>query len=304
MQSFQEVDRQVHSLRQQVESTEAQLRDLKVLLQQAEQQSEASRQLEQAWAGGLHEDWINETLAALSPEGQHGGQEHRVEHEQLQLSPSLPRANSTEGRWPLTSEEYKRYGRQLILSEVGLHGQLRLKNARVLIVGAGGLGCPAATYLAGAGVGTLGLMDGDTVEASNLHRQIAHSTYKIGMSKVDSIVDSLSAYVVASYHPCPAGPDSLQSQSPRELPAPYLSPLTHHCHPHLLPVRLGPRLYRQPKLALSHIRHLRLNPKTSRVGLSPEDRRSTNRTQQPTSIAWQPIRRSLLPLRFPQTATS
>ena len=65
-------------------------------------------------------------------------------------------------------------------------GQLRLKNSAVLIVGLGGLGCPAAAYLAGAGVGTLGLIDGDTVEISNLHRQIMHSTRKVGMSKVES----------------------------------------------------------------------------------------------------------------------
>lgn len=67
-------------------------------------------------------------------------------------------------------------------------GQLRLKNASVLVVGAGGLGCPAATYLAGAGVGTIGLADGDVVEVSNLHRQIAHSTERVGMLKVDSAI--------------------------------------------------------------------------------------------------------------------
>lgn len=90
-------------------------------------------------------------------------------------------------RWPLKEEEYARYGRQLILPTVGIKGQLRLKSTAVLIIGAGGLGCPAAAYLAGAGVGTLGLVDGDTVEESNLHRQIAHSTAKVGMGKVDSL---------------------------------------------------------------------------------------------------------------------
>lgn len=75
---------------------------------------------------------------------------------------------------------------------LGTHvGQLRLKKASVLIVGAGGLGCPAAMYLAGAGVGTIGLVDGDVVEASNLHRQIAHSTERVGMFKVDSAIASL-----------------------------------------------------------------------------------------------------------------
>lgn len=90
-------------------------------------------------------------------------------------------------KWPLKEEEYARYGRQIILPSVGIQGQLRLKSTAVLIVGAGGLGCPAAAYLAGAGVGTLGIVDGDTVEASNLHRQIAHSTSRVGVKKVDSL---------------------------------------------------------------------------------------------------------------------
>lgn len=95
----------------------------------------------------------------------------------------------TEWKWPLREEEYSRYGRQLILPTVGIKGQLNLKSSAVLIVGAGGLGCPAAAYLAGAGVGTLGVVDGDTVEVSNLHRQIAHSTSRVGMMKVDSLVE-------------------------------------------------------------------------------------------------------------------
>lgn len=94
-------------------------------------------------------------------------------------------------RWPLPAEDYKRYGRQLILPQVGLQGQVKLGEASVLIVGLGGLGCPAAAYLAGAGVGTIGLMDGDTVEASNLHRQIIHNTSTIGKYKVDSALEYL-----------------------------------------------------------------------------------------------------------------
>jgi adenylyltransferase/sulfurtransferase len=71
-------------------------------------------------------------------------------------------------------------------------GQIQIRNASVLLVGVGGLGCPAATYLAGAGVGTIGLMDGDTVETSNLHRQILHATESVGMLKVESAAESLN----------------------------------------------------------------------------------------------------------------
>jgi adenylyltransferase/sulfurtransferase len=70
-------------------------------------------------------------------------------------------------------------------------GQLLLKRSSVLIVGVGGLGCPAAAYLASAGVGTIGLVDGDVVEASNLHRQIAHSTARVGWGKVESAMEYL-----------------------------------------------------------------------------------------------------------------
>lgn len=69
-----------------------------------------------------------------------------------------------------------------------VEGQLRLRKAKVLLVGAGGLGCPAAAYLAGSGIGAIGLVDGDEVEVSNLHRQIAHSTSRVGMSKVESAI--------------------------------------------------------------------------------------------------------------------
>lgn len=79
-------------------------------------------------------------------------------------------------------------------------GQKRLKASRVLIIGAGGLGCPAAAYLAGAGVGTLGIVDGDVVEASNLHRQIAHSTARVGVSKVTSLVAYCEQYVPSFSH--------------------------------------------------------------------------------------------------------
>jgi molybdopterin/thiamine biosynthesis adenylyltransferase/rhodanese-related sulfurtransferase len=87
---------------------------------------------------------------------------------------------------PLSPEETLRYSRHLILPEVGLTGQQRLKAARVLLVGAGGLGSPAALYLAAAGVGTIGLVDWDVVDVTNLQRQILHGTSGIGTSKLDS----------------------------------------------------------------------------------------------------------------------
>jgi molybdopterin/thiamine biosynthesis adenylyltransferase len=74
-------------------------------------------------------------------------------------------------------------------------GQLKLRNAKILIVGAGGLGCPAALYLAGAGVGTIGLVDGDTVEASNFHRQVLHRSQNVGKLKVDSAIEYLREWV-------------------------------------------------------------------------------------------------------------
>ncbi len=99
-------------------------------------------------------------------------------------SATLP---TTETELPkLTNEEIARYSRHLILPEVGMEGQRKLKAAKVLCVGTGGLGAPLALYLAAAGVGTLGLIDFDTVDDSNLQRQVIHSTKTVGMLKVDS----------------------------------------------------------------------------------------------------------------------
>src|ERR1700723_2091537 len=86
----------------------------------------------------------------------------------------------------LSNDEIARYSRHLILPEVGMEGQQKLKAAKVLCVGTGGLGAPLAMYLAAAGVGTIGLVDFDTVDASNLQRQIIHSTATVGKLKVDS----------------------------------------------------------------------------------------------------------------------
>ncbi len=93
----------------------------------------------------------------------------------------------------LTHGEIARYSRHLILPEVGMEGQQRLKAAKVLCVGTGGLGSPMLLYLAAAGVGTLGLVDFDTVDASNLHRQVIHSTPDIGRPKLDSAAEKLQA---------------------------------------------------------------------------------------------------------------
>jgi adenylyltransferase/sulfurtransferase len=101
-------------------------------------------------------------------------------HEQLELP-------------ELTTDDLSRYSRHILLPEVGVEGQRKLKAARVLCVGTGGLGSPLALYLAAAGVGTLGLVDFDTVDESNLQRQIIHSTKDIGRKKLDSAEEKLKA---------------------------------------------------------------------------------------------------------------
>ncbi|CAN5885366.1 molybdopterin-synthase adenylyltransferase MoeB [soil metagenome] len=115
----------------------------------------------------------------------------------LSIVPSVaggvPTATRETAAPELTPDDYERYSRHLILPEVGVDGQRRLKGARVLCVGAGGLGSPAALYLAAAGVGTIGLVDFDAVEVSNLQRQIIHSTADIGRSKLLSAKTRLNA---------------------------------------------------------------------------------------------------------------
>jgi sulfur-carrier protein adenylyltransferase/sulfurtransferase len=93
----------------------------------------------------------------------------------------------------LTPEQRERYSRHLLLPEVGIEGQQKLLDAKVLLLGAGGLGSPAALYLAAAGVGTLGIVDNDTVDLSNLQRQVIHSTDRIGVPKVDSAEQTITA---------------------------------------------------------------------------------------------------------------
>jgi adenylyltransferase/sulfurtransferase len=93
----------------------------------------------------------------------------------------------------LTDEELLRYSRQILLSQVDIEGQLRIRHSRALIIGVGGLGSPVALYLAAAGVGELHLADFDTVDLTNLQRQIIHDTQSVGQSKVDSAIARLSA---------------------------------------------------------------------------------------------------------------
>ncbi|XP_055305180.1 adenylyltransferase and sulfurtransferase MOCS3 [Sitodiplosis mosellana] len=92
----------------------------------------------------------------------------------------------------LTNSEISRFSRQIILPEIGVKGQIALRNANVLIVGAGGLGCPSALYLCGAGIGHIGIVDYDTVELNNLHRQIVHQEQSIGIPKSVSIKEHLA----------------------------------------------------------------------------------------------------------------
>ncbi|KAJ2008455.1 hypothetical protein GGI04_001142 [Coemansia thaxteri] len=124
----------------------------------------------------------------------------RIRAEELELEAELcaletaagdtPRSGSNSDR--LLREEVRRYSRQLLIPEIGIKGQLKLRNGAVLVVGTGGLGSPCALYLAAMGVGTLGLVDHDTVDHSNLHRQIIHTEASCGTSKVVSARTGLS----------------------------------------------------------------------------------------------------------------
>jgi adenylyltransferase/sulfurtransferase len=133
----------------------------------------------------------------------------RIETEMPALGRALPGDNTVSlpplvtPAAELTVDEVKRYSRHLIIPEIGMTGQKRLKNARVLVVGAGGLGSPALLYLAAAGVGTLGIVDFDVVDESNLQRQIIHGQSDIGRPKAESARDSIreiNPYVTVVLH--------------------------------------------------------------------------------------------------------
>jgi molybdopterin/thiamine biosynthesis adenylyltransferase/rhodanese-related sulfurtransferase len=112
----------------------------------------------------------------------------------------------------LTPEQRERYSRHLLVPEVGLAGQMKLLDAKVLLLGAGGLGSPAALYLAAAGVGTLGIVDNDVVDLSNLQRQVAHSNDRIGVPKVDSAetaIHEINPDVTVEKYPVRLGADNI-----------------------------------------------------------------------------------------------
>jgi molybdopterin/thiamine biosynthesis adenylyltransferase len=117
----------------------------------------------------------------------------------------------------LTAEQRERYSRHLLLPEVGIEGQQKLLDAKVLLLGAGGLGSPAALYLAAAGVGTLGIVDDDVVDLSNLQRQVIHTSERVGTPKVDSAEETINALnpdVNVIKHELRLGPENIMGILP------------------------------------------------------------------------------------------
>ncbi|MES1177203.1 MAG: molybdopterin-synthase adenylyltransferase MoeB [Myxococcales bacterium] len=129
-------------------------------------------------AGGTRSAFAAKTLSELGYENVTSANPGFVRWKDLKYPVELPAE--------LTPAQQDRYSRHILLPEVGERGQEKLLKSKVLLLGAGGLGAPAALYLAAAGVGTIGLVDADTVDASNLQRQIIHATSRLGMNKVDS----------------------------------------------------------------------------------------------------------------------
>jgi molybdopterin/thiamine biosynthesis adenylyltransferase/rhodanese-related sulfurtransferase len=117
----------------------------------------------------------------------------------------------------MSAEQRDRYSRHLLLNEVGIEGQQKLLDARVLLLGAGGLGSPSSLYLAAAGVGTLGIVDDDVVDLSNLQRQVIHNSERVGVSKVDSAEETirlLNPDVKVEKHKLRLGPDNIMDILP------------------------------------------------------------------------------------------
>jgi molybdopterin/thiamine biosynthesis adenylyltransferase/rhodanese-related sulfurtransferase len=117
----------------------------------------------------------------------------------------------------MSAEQRDRYSRHILLNEVGLEGQQKLLDAKVLLLGAGGLGSPSALYLAAAGVGTLGIVDDDVVDLSNLQRQVIHNSNRVGVSKVDSAEETIQALnpdIKVEKHKLRLGPDNIMDILP------------------------------------------------------------------------------------------
>src|ERR1700712_478278 len=149
----------------------------------------------------------------VAPQGIAAGRRTLEESIVTSLPPLVEPAES------LSKAEVERYSRHLIIPDVGMTGQKRLKNAKVLVVGAGGLGSPALLYLAAAGVGTLGILDFDVVDESNLQRQVIHGQSDVGKSKAVSAAESIAEinpYVTVNLHT-----DRLDSDNALEIFAPY-----------------------------------------------------------------------------------
>ncbi|KAM0787309.1 hypothetical protein ACM66B_007083 [Microbotryomycetes sp. NB124-2] len=148
-------------------------------------------------------------LSELSASASDAVYDDVVETKDSPSSNTTTQAQSSAQEWPLSLREYQRYGRQMVLSSVGLQGQLRLKKAKILVIGAGGLGCPVLQYLVAAGVGHVTIMDHDNVELSNLHRQVLHNEHRVGMSKAESArlsLQSINSDVRINAHVLPFTP--------------------------------------------------------------------------------------------------
>ena len=135
---------------------------------------------------------MKETLRILQKHSESIKKHLTCDQKYSEKSASVLSAKKQITKCGLNLAEIQRYSRQLILPELRVSGQLKIKCSSVLIVGAGGLGCPAALYLAASGIGRLGIVDGDTIDMSNLHRQVAHKEVNIDKSKVDSLCQAVN----------------------------------------------------------------------------------------------------------------
>ena len=184
----------------------------------------------------------------------------------------------------LTAEQRERYSRHLLIPEIGLEGQLKLLDAKVLLLGAGGLGSPTALYLAAAGVGTLGIVDDDVVDLSNLQRQIVHTNDRIGVPKVDSAEQAIHEHQPRrGGREVPDPPRRLEHHGDhrglrrdrrrgRQLPHPLPAQRRHRAAADPGRVRVDPRL-RRPAVGLRPVRRARATAASTRRPRRPSWRR-------------------------------